>query len=48
MSKEDLKIKPVEQELTMEDLKGINGGHCKYDGYDRKNNKPKCGDNSGS
>lgn len=26
MSKEDLKIKPVDQEMTKEDLKKVNGG----------------------
>lgn len=26
MSKEDLKIKPVDQELTKEDLRKVNGG----------------------
>lgn len=34
MSKDDLKVKPVEQELANEDLKNVNGGlreWCKGD-----------------
>lgn len=37
MSKEDLKIKPVEQELTKEDLKKVNGGDKYGDEYGGKN-----------
>lgn len=31
MSKDDLKIEPVEQELTKEDLKKVSGGECMND-----------------
>lgn len=44
MSKEDLKIKPVDQELTKEDLRKVNGGTISLGGGgcgDCKKDKPR-------
>lgn len=36
MSNEELKVKPVEQEVTNDDLKKVHGGESKFDKNERK------------